>query len=256
MSLATLKRKTQAKYNNVSVGSKNGFSLNGTYRNQGYVGQTSLSRSLPKTLMKGNVIKGHGGCCGKYPVHGIVQSAVTSLNDPKIVKSSVMHTNGMLRTHYRWIWRPQPYSTTKPNAYLALNTQSSYISNLSANTAESVDESSTYNENTDTSCTSCAGLPKEALPKQTTSQTVRTRNPRNVTKENFTRPENNDPLLGVGGGSYVNTAYTQDQYINKLNSIYSKCKNTENFEITTNCTSKPPTTNTMRQPFIGGSRRY
>lgn len=252
MSLATLKRKTQAKYNNMSVGSKTGFSLNGTHRSQGYVGQTMLSRSLPKTLMKGNVIKGHGGCCGKYPVHGIVQSAVTSENDPKIVKPTVMHTNGMIRTHYRWIWRPQPYSATKPAAYLALNSQSSYISNLSATTVESADESFTYSETVDSSCNSCSGLPKEAAPKQTTnSQIVRTRNPGNVTKVNFTRPENNNPLLGIGGGNYVNHAYTQQEYMNKLNTAYSKCN-----ETTTNCTNKPLTTYMCRAPLIGGNRRY
>ena len=50
MSIATLKRKTQTKYNNMSVGSTQGFSLNGGFRNQGYVGQTSLSRSLSRTL--------------------------------------------------------------------------------------------------------------------------------------------------------------------------------------------------------------
>ena len=61
MSIATLKRKTQAKYNNMSVGNTHGFSINGTHRNQGYVGQTSLSRSLPRTLMKGNAVRGHGG---------------------------------------------------------------------------------------------------------------------------------------------------------------------------------------------------
>ena len=244
MSLATLKRKTQAKYNNMSVGSKTGFSLNGTHRSQGYVGQTMLSRSLPKTLMKGNVIKGHGGCCGKYPVHGIVQSAVTSENDPKIVKPSVMHTNGMIRTHYRWIWRPQPYSATKPASYLALNSQSSYISNLSATTVQSADESFTYSETLDSSCNSCSGLPKEAAPKQTTSS-------ENVTKVNFTRPENNNPLLGIGGGNYLNPAYTQEEYMNKLNTAYSKCN-----ETTTNCTNKPLTTYMCRAPLIGGNRRY
>ena len=44
MSIATLKRKSQAKYNN-SLGSDTIFSISGTHRNQGYVGQTSLSRS-------------------------------------------------------------------------------------------------------------------------------------------------------------------------------------------------------------------
>jgi len=43
MSIATLKRKTMTEYNRMSVGYTN-FSLNGTRRNQGYVGQTMLSR--------------------------------------------------------------------------------------------------------------------------------------------------------------------------------------------------------------------
>jgi hypothetical protein len=48
MSITTLKRKTSAKYNNSSVGQKQ-FSINGTTKNQGWVGQTSLSRSFPMT---------------------------------------------------------------------------------------------------------------------------------------------------------------------------------------------------------------
>ncbi len=127
MSIATLKKKTNAQYNNMSVGSKHGFSLNGTHRNQGYVGQTSLSRSLPKTIMKGNVIKGHGGCCGQYPIKPIVSSAVTSLNNPNVVKSSVLTSKGMISTHYRWILRPQPFTSVKPDNNNNINTQSNYI---------------------------------------------------------------------------------------------------------------------------------
>ena len=86
MSVATLKKKAEAKYNLGRVAANNGlnlhrvhksigndtvFSLNGTRRSQGYVGQDTLGRSLPRTLMRGNVIRGHGGCCGKYPVQPI-----------------------------------------------------------------------------------------------------------------------------------------------------------------------------------------
>jgi hypothetical protein len=100
MSIATLKRKTLAKYNNSSVNSKNGFSLNGTHRSQGYVGQTSLSRSLPRTPMKGNTARGHGGCCGTYKSSPIIQSGVTSTEDSTVVKSSVMTSKGMINTRY------------------------------------------------------------------------------------------------------------------------------------------------------------
>ena len=129
MSIATLKKKTQVQYNNMSVGSKQGFSLNGTHRSQGYVGQTSLSRSLPQTTMRG-----YGGWYGKYPITPIVQSAVTSLNDPNVIKPSVVGTNGMINTHYRWIRRPQPFIAVKPDNNKNLNNQSDYINHIKKTT--------------------------------------------------------------------------------------------------------------------------
>ena len=111
MSIVTLKNKSSVKYNNMSVGQRQ-FSLNGGHRSQGWVGQTMLSRSLPRTPMKGNVPKGHGGCCGKYPNNHIIQSGVTSLNDPNVIKKSSLSTMGMINTHYRWIRRPNLYEKT------------------------------------------------------------------------------------------------------------------------------------------------
>jgi len=103
MSIATLKRKTESMYKNVSVGTAQ-FSLNGTRRTQGYVGQTSLSRHLQRTPMKGNVIRGHGGCCGTYRIFPVitsgVQSAIDCLNNPHVVKTSVVNTHGMLEKKY------------------------------------------------------------------------------------------------------------------------------------------------------------
>ena len=95
MSIATFKKKTMAKYNNVSVGQP-AFSLNGTHRSQGYVGQTMLSRSLPRTLMKGSVKRGHGGCCGKYPDLPIVRSSIQYQEDSRVVKSSVANAFAVL----------------------------------------------------------------------------------------------------------------------------------------------------------------
>jgi len=125
MSIVTLKRKTFAKYNNNSVNSPEGFSLNGTHRSQGYIGQTSLSRSFPRTPMKGNVAKGHGGCCGKYPQGPIIQSAVISQEDPSIVKLSSLSNRGLIDTKYRWIRRPQPFATVDKTS--RINNQSDYI---------------------------------------------------------------------------------------------------------------------------------
>lgn len=113
MSIATLKKKTLHKYNNSSVGQAQ-FSLNGGYRSQGFVGQTSLSRSLMKTPMKGNVIKGHGGKDGTYVQHVNFTSDIITLNDPTHIKHSVVSTEGMIKQRYKWIKRPIPFSVFKP----------------------------------------------------------------------------------------------------------------------------------------------
>jgi hypothetical protein len=152
MSIATLKKKTQAKYNNMSVGSKTGFSLNGTRRSQGYIGQTSLSRSLPRTLMKGNVACGHGGCCGTFYKAPIVQSAVTSLNNPNVIKPSVGNTLGLIETKYAWVKRPQPYSTTKPDGNNNLNSQYNYIYNIKKQTIIDSEKCPQNSNNTAGSC--------------------------------------------------------------------------------------------------------
>lgn len=140
MSIATLKRKTSAQYHNMSVGSKNGFSLNGTHRSQGYVGQTMLSRSLPRTPMKGNTARGHGGCCGTYRKTPIVQSGVTSTENPNVIKASVLGTEGMLATKYRWIRRPQPFASVKPDTNRNINDQQSFIERLKKKTIKKADE--------------------------------------------------------------------------------------------------------------------
>lgn len=134
MSIVTLKRKTQVQYNNMSVG-QNAFSLNGARRSAGYVGQDMLGRSLLRSLSKNGALKGHGGCCGNYPKHEIKMTPeMCCLNNPAIVKPSSLSTNGMLMSRYRWIRRPQPYSTTKPNCNITNNVQSSYIDNLARKT--------------------------------------------------------------------------------------------------------------------------
>ena len=131
MSIVALKRKTQAKYNNMSVGQPN-FSLNGTHRNQGFIGQTSLSRSLPRTLMNGATPRGHGGCCGKYHIGNIIQSAVTSTEDPTIIKKSVLDTNALLiERHHSTRVDSKSLSTVKPDATQNLNNQGSYINHIS-----------------------------------------------------------------------------------------------------------------------------
>lgn len=134
MSIATLKRKTQTQYNNMSVNSKHGFSINGTRRSQGYIGQTTISRSLPRTLMRDGAPRGHGGCCGTFTKHPIITSAVTSLNDPTITKPSTINTLGMIENKYKKSLNHEP--SVKPDNNQNINTQNQYIKNLAKNTIE------------------------------------------------------------------------------------------------------------------------
>jgi len=134
MSIVTLKKKIQAQYNNSSVGQPQ-FSLSGTRRSAGYIGQDMLGRSLVRSLSRNGALKGHGGCCGAYPTPQIKTSPeMACLNDPAIVKSSSLNTNGLLMSKYRWIRRPRPYSETKPNSYLNKGDQSSYIDHVARKT--------------------------------------------------------------------------------------------------------------------------
>jgi hypothetical protein len=132
MSIATLKRKSQTQYNNMSVGMK-GFSLNGTFRGQGYVGQSTQSRTLVRSLVKGSTLRGHGGCCGKYPIQNVKASELLHLDDGSAHRS-VMNTNGMILSKYRWARRPQPFSTFKlSGSDRQTYSQSTYIDNLVKN---------------------------------------------------------------------------------------------------------------------------
>jgi hypothetical protein len=154
MSIATLKRKTQAQYNNSSVGHPQ-FSLNGTRRSAGYVGQDMLGRSMVRSLSKNGALRGHGGCCGKYPTSQIVTSPeMACLNDPSVVKMSSLDTNGLIMTKYRWIRRPYPYSSTKSNSYLNLNVQSTYIENLARKAIIDGSNCHVVGENVSKSCNS------------------------------------------------------------------------------------------------------
>lgn len=127
MSLAVLKRKAQTKYNNMSANRSSGFSLNGTHRNQGYVGQTSLSRTIIRTPHKGATPKGHGGCCGTYPINIIKESTTCCTEDASVVKTSSINTHGLIDTKYKWT--PQ-YNYVKSDSNKNNGYQSIYITNL------------------------------------------------------------------------------------------------------------------------------
>lgn len=162
MSIVTLKRKTQAKYNNMSVGTQ-GFSLNGVFRNQGYVGQTSIGRSLP-----------FGIPC--------------STEDSTTVKKSVLGTSGMLSTKYRWVRRPQPYATVKPDVNNNTSDQSTYITKKMKKTISEIKKA---NDPNDLSCTNVNTGPSPCV--------------NNIMKNkkvcDYTRPESE--YLPISSGTYI-----------------------------------------------------
>lgn len=135
MSIHILKKKTQHKYKNNSVGQKQ-FSLNGTTRNAGWVGQTSLSRSILHQTSQ----KGHGGCCGTYNIIPI-SPPLLNLNNTNIIKSSVLNTKSMLMNKNRWVRRPQPYSTVKANS----GNQEQHIQNVKKKELEKFDSCNLIN---------------------------------------------------------------------------------------------------------------
>ena len=134
MSIVALKRKTEARYNNLSVNQKQ-FSINGTTRNQGYIGQTSLSRSLIHTPSKGAVLKDFNG---RYANPNIKASETISLEDNTVVKPSVLSFKGMMAKRERWISRPYPYAVVKPDAGRNVNDQTDYITRLKKKTLSDI----------------------------------------------------------------------------------------------------------------------
>ena len=145
MSEATFKKKTQSKYNNnsVSQGSQ-GFSLNGTRRNQGWVGQELRSRTLVRTLNRAGANRGHGGCCGKYPRPFVNPSEIKTTENSNIVKSPVLNTPGMLRERFAWVRRPAPFTSVKPDDNHGVGDQASYLQFLNQYTISSIEQNCPY----------------------------------------------------------------------------------------------------------------
>ena len=145
MSEATFKKKTQSKYNNnsVSQGSQ-GFSLNGTRRSQGWVGQELRSRTLVRTLNRAGANRGHGGCCGKYPRPFVNPSEIKTTENSNIVKSPVLNTPGMLRERFAWVRRPAPFTSVKPDDNHGVGDQGSYLQYLNQYTISSIEQNCPY----------------------------------------------------------------------------------------------------------------
>ena len=222
MSIATLKRKSQAKYNNMSVGHKQ-FSLNGTTRSPGYVGQTSLSRSLPRTLFRGATARGYGGCCGTYRRTNVQTDIVClNLNDNTVVKPSVINNTGMIATHYRWIRRPQPFAVVKPDTTLNMNDQQSYI--------EHVQKKAIQDYNTCNASNYAKGSITKNVPAKCCNNTIK-----GFFRTNYTKINNNYITI-----SKPETDFVADSQSDHILTLQNKCSNLDEFNTVNKNIQKTP----------------
>jgi len=126
MSLATLKKKTAHKYKNNSVNQPQ-FALNGTHRNQGFIGQTSLSRHNIGTPASGIAFHGYGSGGGQYLIHELNTTSISTTENSNVIKKSVLSSKGMLEKRTQWARRPFPFSRTKPGDSAHQSSANDYI---------------------------------------------------------------------------------------------------------------------------------
>lgn len=222
MSLAVLKRKSQVLYNNLSVGTKTpgvslnsahsgktyvpqhvpsthslpgGFTLNGTRRSQGYIGQSSQSRHYVRSLAKGNVLKGHGGCCGTYPIVNVTPTElIDKLNDPSVAKTSVMNTKGMLDTKYVCC---KPTVKSDSNQHITSSTLTSYKSKSTIECSDQTLSPSSIDRQP------CITLPTRALKRRFFNPISRPSSSCNITKNTFFNE--NKRIAGISSSQYTNS---------------------------------------------------
>lgn len=115
-----------------------GFSLVGSHRNVGYVGQ-SMRMSKSGTPYRGNYPVGNGGCCGTYarplPVYNVNQVIVQG-DQYKYIKPAVLSQYGMLQKKYRYLYHGQYPNYIVKDVFTGDKTdnasQGVYISKVSA----------------------------------------------------------------------------------------------------------------------------
>ncbi len=130
MSIVALKRKYQSSKNISQTSTP--FSLNGTTRNQGYIGQNITSRHLSRTIYK----NGYPMHTGTYNANFVPleQMDLFQYGDANVIKKSTMNTSGKIRTSFAYVWRPAPYSSTKSSDHLNNHAQSNYLETLKKRT--------------------------------------------------------------------------------------------------------------------------
>jgi hypothetical protein len=131
MSIVALKRKSAA-IKNQSTG-RSQFSINGTTRNQGYIGQTLQSRHLIHTPHRGSVAKDYSGCCNDFD---IPPSELTHLEDSTVVKTSVLSYKGMMARRMLGT----TFNVVKPDNSHNGSDQGSYIDRLKRKNLKQIED--------------------------------------------------------------------------------------------------------------------
>jgi len=133
MSIAILKKKSRhnPRIDPISGQGRNGFSLNGGYRNIGAVGQFRMISNTTRTPFKGTVAMGNGGSGGTY-YNKPLNSGSCCTNDNLIIKKSSLNTSGMIDTKYKWIKGTYPHYWVKEDdgSYNITRDQATYIKKL------------------------------------------------------------------------------------------------------------------------------
>ena len=192
MSLATLKRKTRHNPRVAPISGRgvNGFSLQGTHRNIGGVGQFRMISNVTRTPFNRNGPKGNGGRNGQY-YNQPLNSGSCCTNDDSIVKLSTKNTKGLLsgtcgntnikcnRTTYHNNWVQED-----DNSYRITRDQGQYIEKQTKSSGQCVFVSDGQADNTcKTECAKYIGSKKQI----------------------FTQYAKNLNILPISQGQYIRT---------------------------------------------------
>jgi hypothetical protein len=138
MSLAIFKKKSVTLYGtNISGKGPFGFSLNGTIRNDTYIGKTSLMYGSG-TPMRGQYPIGYGGLRGRYPTYimfNVYPDSAIGSNSIRPYRAGLTN-RGMLHTRYKCIYDGTYPGTIVKNVYTGDLTdnasQGNYVEKLSS----------------------------------------------------------------------------------------------------------------------------
>ena len=166
MSLVALKRKSAIKQSRISSQGTRGFSLNNPRRVNSHSGQGQT-----QTPMKGTAVRGHGSCCGAFPMQ-INKSQYVNYDpherDLSREKSntaiSVKNHHGSMAVRHKWLNRGYPHYVVKNVGAVDAET---YTRKIAAEAVTASDEAE-YEVDKVTCSEDCKGNKKITIEKNST----------------------------------------------------------------------------------------